>query len=138
MSFLLDTNVISELRKGGRAHTNLTAWYDTVTDDKLFLSVLVIGEIRKGAERVRSRDPARAQSLENWLAALRRRFQERILSIDDRIADEWGRLSGGRTVPVIDGLLAATAKTYGLTLVTRNLADVAALGAMVLDPFAKQ
>ena len=97
MKYLVDTNVISEIRKGNRCNPGVSAWYATVTDGDLFLSVLVLGEIRKGLE--------------------------------------WGCLNAIRPVPVIDGLLAATAKVHGLTLVTRNEADVAGLGAAVLNPF---
>lgn len=135
MNYLIDTNVISEMRKGARANVNVAAWYEAVPEESLYLSVLVLGEIRRGVERKRPRDSAQAAALERWLAAVHRGFGERILPIDRAVADEWGHMSAVRPVSVIDGLLAATAKVHGLTLVTRNVADVAGLGASVFDPF---
>lgn len=135
MTYLLDTNVISEIRKRDRCDGNVAAWWASVSSDDLFLSPLVIGEIRKGVELLRARDPNQADALDRWLAEITAAFAERLVSIDQAIADEWGRMSALRPVPVIDGLLAATAKTNGLTLVTRNEADVAGLGAQVLNPF---
>jgi toxin FitB len=136
VSYLIDTNVISEVRKGARCDTNVAAWYANVSGDQLYLSVLVTGEIRKGAEFARKTDAKRAQVLEAWLAGLRRLFTDRILGVSDDIADEWGRLNAIRPIAVIDGLLAATAKVHRLTFVTRNVSDVAGLGVQVLNPFA--
>jgi hypothetical protein len=136
VNVLIDTNVISEVRKGERCDPNVARWYDSIADDSLYLSVLVLGEVRKGIERARPKEPARARALEKWLAAVRVAFAGRILPVDDAVAGEWGRMSAGRPVPVIDGLLAATAKAHGLTLATRNTADVADLGAKVVNPFA--
>lgn len=135
MSFLIDTNVISELRKGERCDRRVAAWYASIDPGGLYLSVLVTGEIRRGIERARRRDPERAAVFEPWLADLEAAFAHRILAVDRAVADEWGRLSTIRTVPAVDGLLAATAKVHGLTLATRNTADVAGLGASVLNPF---
>ncbi len=97
--------------------------------------MLVTGEIRKGIERVRSRDDRKAAALEGWLLQLERRFGDRILPVDARVADIWGTMSAVRTIPVVDGLLAATARRFDLTLVTRNISDVDGLGASVLNPF---
>lgn len=135
MSFLIDTNIISEIRKGDRCDANVAAWYASIDDADLYLSVLVVGEIRKGVELARPRDPEKAEALEAWLADVDEAFGERILPIDRTIADEWGRMSGQRPIPTIDGLLAATAKSHRMTLVTRNDADVAGLSAKVLNPF---
>ncbi|HSK00140.1 MAG TPA: type II toxin-antitoxin system VapC family toxin [Kofleriaceae bacterium] len=135
MSFLVDTNIISEVRKGPRCDPNVAAWYASVDDSELFLSVLVLGEIRKGIELARPRDPAKARALEAWLAEVEIAFDDRTFSIDRRTCDEWGRMSAQRPIPVIDGLLAATAKVHRITLVTRNEADIAGLGASVLNPF---
>ncbi len=135
MSFLVDTNVISEVRKGSRCDANVAAWFLTVTDAELYLSVLVLGEIRKGIELARRRDPAQAAALDAWVTAVGAAFGDRILSVDRSVADEWGRMHALRPVPVVDGLLAATAKVHGLTLVTRNDRDVTDLGAMTLNPF---
>ena len=135
MKYLVDTNVISEIRKGHRCNPGVSACYAMVTDDDLCLSVLALGEIRKGLDLIRARDPQQAQALETWLDTITEAFGERALPIETTIADEWGRLNAIRPVPVIDGLLAATAKVHGLTLVTRNQDDVAGLGAAVLNPF---
>ena len=135
MRFLVDTNIISELRKKERCEPNVAAWYASVEDDDLYLSALVTGEIRKGVELARRRDPAKADALDAWLAEIEDAFGERILPIDRRVADVWGRMSALRPVAVIDGLLAATAQVHRLTLVTRHDADVAGLGATVLNPF---
>ena len=135
MSYLLDTNIISEIGKGPRCNTRVADWYDSIDGNEIYLSVLVLGEIRKGLERARRRDPSRARALENWLASIDTSFADRILQIDLAIADEWGRMSAKRSVSTIDALLAATAKVNGMTLVTRNTADVADLGAKYLNPF---
>jgi predicted nucleic acid-binding protein len=135
MNYLIDTNIISEVRKGRRCDPNVASWYEIIEDASLYLSVLVIGEIRKGIERVRAKDNAQANAIENWLAAVDKAFGERILPIDRAVANEWGRLNASRPLPVIDGLLAATAKIHHMTLVTRNTADIADLGAHILNPF---
>ncbi len=136
MSFLLDTNVISELRKGARANASVRAWFGSVPDDELYLSVLVIGELRQGVERLRGRDPKTTQRLERWVLALTADFADRILPLDARVADIWGRLNVPDPLPTVDGLLAATALVYDFTLVTRNVRDVKRTGVRCLDPFA--
>lgn len=135
MSYLLDTNVISELRKGERADSNVTAWFARRSDEEIFLSVLTIGEIRRGIESVRRRDPDAAAALDRWLAFLGEAHGERILPLDRAIAEEWGRMNVPDPLPVVDGLLAATARVLGLTFVTRNVADVESTGVELLDPF---
>jgi predicted nucleic acid-binding protein len=134
--FLLDTNVISELRKGPRADSKVTSWFSGLTAEEIFLSVLTIGEIRRGVESVRRRDPDSAASLDRWLGRLSEAYADRILPVDGEIAEEWGRMNVPDPLPVIDGLLAATARVLGMTLVTRNVADVRATGIDLLDPFA--
>jgi predicted nucleic acid-binding protein len=135
MSYLIDTNIISEVRKGARCDAHVSAWYASVADDDLFLSTLVLGEIRKGVELARPRDSGKAVALERWLREVEAAFNGRVLGIDNAVSDQWGRMSVIRPLPVIDGLLAATALTNGLTLVTRNDRDVAGLGATVFNPF---
>lgn len=135
MSFLLDTNVISELRKGDRANPNVLAWFGGLEDEEIYLSVLTIGEIRRGIESVRRRDPDSAVALDSWLARLSEDHRDRILPVDRAISEEWGRLSVPDPLPVIDGLLAATAKVKGLKFATRNVADVESTGIEVVDPF---
>ena len=135
MSYLIDTNIISEVRKGDRCDPHVSAWYASIADEQVFLSTLVLGEIRKGVELVRPRDADKAAALEQWLQQIEAAFDGRVLGIDNAVSDQWGRMSAIRSIPVIDGLLAATAATNGLTLVTRNDRDIAGLGAMVLNPF---
>ncbi len=135
--FLVDTNVISEVRKRERCDGAVAAWWRSVADADLFLSALVLGEIRQGLERLRARDAVRASALERWLADVAAAFAGRVLPIDAAVAEEWGRISARRPTPVVDGLLAATAIVHGLTLVTRNVADVAHAGAKVLDPWER-
>lgn len=135
MSYLIDTNIISEVRKGERCDANVAAWYAAIDDGDLYLSVLVLGEIRRGVERARPADSSRARALDRWLVAVTKAFAGRILAVDQAVADEWGRMSAKRAVPSIDALLAATAKIHGMTLATRNSADVAGLGADIINPF---
>jgi len=136
LNFLIDTNVISEFRKGARCNPHVAGWFAAVNDEQLYLSVLTLGEIRRGAEKLRRRDVSGADALGRWLVDVERAFVGRILPVDSDAAAEWGRMSAFRTVPVVDCLLAATAKANDLTLVTRNVRDVEGLGVLILDPFA--
>jgi predicted nucleic acid-binding protein len=135
LSYLLDTNVLSELRKGERADPSVSPWFAALADEEIYLSVLTIGEIRRSVESVRRRDPDSAAALDSWLARLSEAHRDRILPLDRAIAEEWGRLNVPDPLPVVDGLLAATAKVVGLTLVTRNVTDVAGTGVGLFDPF---
>ena len=135
MSYLLDTNVISELRKGERANPGVTSWFAGVPSDALYLSVLVIGELGKGIARLRRRDPVSAAHLERWQERLVASFTHRILPVSLDVAELWGGLQAGGPLPVIDSLLAATAEHHGLTLVTRNVGDMASTGVALLNPF---
>jgi toxin FitB len=135
VSYLIDTNIISEVRKGARCEPLVSAWYASIADEDIFLSTLVLGEIRKGVELARPQDAGKAAVLERWLREVELAFDGRVLGIDNMVSDQWGRMSAIRSVPVIDGLLAATALTNGLTLVTRNDRDIAGLGVTVLNPF---
>ena len=136
MSYLIDTNIIAEVRKGGRCDPHVARWWAQIADTDLFLSVLVLGEIRKGIELARPRDPAKACALEHWFEAVSRAFARRILPVNPAVADAWGRLNAPHPRPTVDSLLAATAKVYDLTLVTRNLIDVKDAGIKLLNPFA--
>jgi hypothetical protein len=133
--FLLDTNVIAELRKGPRANPNVRAWTEALDPDDIVLSLLTIGEIRRGIESVRRRDLTAARSLERWLHRLLAEHRDRILQVDLAVAEEWGRLNVPNPLPVIDGLLAATAKVHGLVFATRNIKDVVHTGVEVVNPF---
>lgn len=135
MKFLLDTNVIAELRKGARANLHVRSWFETLDPEAIVLSVLTIGEIRRGVENVRQRDTAAAKALERWLRRLVAEHRDRILPVDLSVSQEWGRLNVPDPLPVTDALLAATAKVHGLTLVTRNVRDVARTGVELMNPF---
>jgi hypothetical protein len=134
VTWLVDTNVLSELRKGERADPGVRAWFEQARDEDLFTSVLVLGEIRRGIESIRRRDVSSALAIEQWLARLTSSFADRILPIDARIADRWGALNVPDPVPTVDGLLAATALVHDMVLVTRNVRDVASTGVRLLDP----
>ena len=135
--FLLDTNVTSEVRKGSRCDANVANWYSEVDESRLFISSLSIGEIRRGIELVARRgDLPQANALEIWFQTVMRQFSNRILNVDTAVAETWGAMSATRPIPVIDGLLAATAMKHDLTLVTRNVADVEGLGVQIFNPFA--
>jgi predicted nucleic acid-binding protein len=135
--FLLDTNVILELVRR-KPDPRVTAWVESADENLIYLSVLTLGEIRKGVASLK--DAARRVDLEAWLDGdLVVRFEGRILPVDRAIANRWGRITaqvGPRVaLPVIDGLLAATAIHHNLTLVTRNTKDVAATGVPVFNPW---
>jgi hypothetical protein len=135
LKFLLDTNVISEIRKRDRVHPNVADWVARTPVKDIGTSVVVLAEIRRGIELRRRHDAEQAASLDRWFAQMRTRLGDRVLPIDEPTAEAWARLSVPDPLPIIDGLLAATAKVHGLTLVTRNTADVMRTGATVLDPF---
>lgn len=135
MSFLLDTNVLSEARRAA-GDPQVRAWIASTPETDLHVSVLVLGEIRRGAERLRRRDPAQAAVLDAWLGMLRQTYTDRLLPVTAEIADTWGRLNVPDPLPAIDGLLAATALVHGLTLVTRNTSDVARTGVRLFNPFS--
>ena len=137
MSFLIDTNIISELGKGSRCDPRVAGWLAEVDEGDIWLSALVLGELRKGVDMARRKDPRKADALEFSLDEVASGFvgQSRVLPVDQSVALEWGRMAAIRNLSVIDALLAATAKAYGLTLVTRNEKDVAGLGVEVLNPF---
>jgi toxin FitB len=134
MTYLLDTNVLSELRKR-EPDLCVLAWYESVTSTELFLSVLTIGEIRLGIERLRRKDEPQAELLERWLHGLHAAYRDHLIDVDADVAQEWGRLNVPNQLPVVDGLLAASAKVHGCTLVSRNVTDLARSGVSVLNPF---
>jgi len=133
--FLLETNVVSELRKRDRCAPKVNAWAQSIEQNQNFLSVLVIGELRRGAILKRRTDRTAADLLEQWIARLTHLYSDRILPITLEIAQEWGRLSALRPIPPEDGLLAATANVHRLTFVTRNTGKVEGLGVAILNPW---
>lgn len=137
MSYLVDTNVLSELRRRD-PDANVVRWLEGRPATTLYLSVLTLGELRKGIEPLP--ESARKRRLLDWLEVeLPRFFAGRVLPIDERVADRWGYVvaQAGRPLPAIDSLLAATALTHGLTLVTRNLRDFRYPGLAVVDPWSE-
>ena len=136
MAFLLDTNVVSELRRGEAANAGVLRWFDVQSPRDLFLSVVVVGEIRQGIEQLRVKDRPQAARLERWVTGLVQFYEDRLIYVDGDIAEEWGRLRAAISVPVVDGLIAATARVHDLTLVTRNIRDFSKTRVRVLNPFA--
>jgi toxin FitB len=134
MSFLLDTNVVSEARKQS-PDSKVRVWLASVPEPELYLSVLVVGEIRQGIERLRRRDPVRAAPYETWLSALLHGFSDRLVPVTAEICEEWGRLNVPDPLPVVDGLMAATAKVMDWTFVTRDAGHLAGTGVRLLNPF---
>jgi hypothetical protein len=137
--FLLDTNVISELMKA-RPQRRVASWVEATAEELLHLSVITIGEIRKGIDLLDEAEPRRA-ALQSWLDRdVRLRFAGRLLGFDDAVAERWGQLEALAkrrrvTLPTIDAQLAATALHHGLTFATRNTADVASTGVPVFNPW---
>ena len=135
MKYLLDTNVISEIRKRDRAHPNVVHWVTRTPVENIATSVLVLAEIRHGIELKRRSDPGQARSLDRWFSRVRTGLGARLLPIDEPVAEAWALPGIPNPLPLIDGLLAATAKVHGLTLVTRNVQDTATAGVPLFDPF---
>lgn len=137
MSYLLDTCALSEFTKP-KPSAHVDAWFSGIPEGADFVSVLTLGELEKGIAKLET--TRRRAGLERWFAQLRDRFEGRILVVDEPVALEWGRLCaradiGGRPVPAIDALIAATAIVHGLAVVTRNSSDIARTGAPLIDPW---
>ena len=133
--YLLDTNVVSELRKRDRANDHLRAWFATHHTDEFWLSVLVVGELKRGIELINRRDPAAADALRTWLDHVIDDYSDRILPITMAITTRWAAISVPDPIPVIDGLLASTALEHDLTLVTCNTTDIARTEVTQINPF---
>jgi predicted nucleic acid-binding protein len=134
VSYLLDTNVVSEFRRSA-PNPGASSWFGSVRSSQLFLSVLVVGEIKQGIERLAARDPRQAAAIEDWRQRLVNGYGDRIVPVSLDVAETWGRLNAVAPLPVIDGLLAATALVHDWTLVTRNVSDVERTGVRLLNPF---
>ncbi|CAA7618945.1 Ribonuclease VapC [Magnetospirillum sp. LM-5] len=132
--FLLDTVVLSELRKRDR-NPNVVRWLTGKAADDIFLSAVTIGEIERGIVRQRGKDPAFAEALESWLDRTIQIYGDRILPVDTRIARRWGNLSARIGNDGADLLIAATALEHGLTVVTRNVRHFEPTGVALMDPF---
>ncbi|HWB32168.1 MAG TPA: type II toxin-antitoxin system VapC family toxin [Acidobacteriaceae bacterium] len=133
--YLLDTNVVSELRKA-RPNPAVLALITRMDSSQLYLSVLTLGEIRKGAAVRRQRDPAGADAISLWADGIEYGYGDRILAIDSNVARVWGELCADRSRPAVDTLIAATALVHQLTLVTRNISDIRGIDLPTLNPFS--
>jgi toxin FitB len=134
MTYLIDTNVLSETRKRQPA-AGVVDWIEATPPDRLHVSVLTLGEIEQGIARVRGRgDRRQASALERWLRDVETGFEDRILPVTLPVAAAWGRQQHAQPIPVIDALIAATARVHGMTVVTRNIKDFELTGVQVLDP----
>jgi toxin FitB len=134
VSFLLDTNVISETRRK-RPDSQVMSWLRGVDPANMHVSVLTFGEIAKGISQRARHDAAEAEVLRHWLETTRRLYSDRTVAIDTEISEAWGQLAAKRTFPVIDGLLAATALVRGMTFVTRDTRDIAGTGVRTINPW---
>lgn len=134
VQYLLDTNILLEMRKS-RADQNVTAFVMNTESSALYVSVLTLGELRKGVALKQRTVPAAATTLSAWVDGMEFSFSDRILGIDTATARLWGELSAQRPRSVVDTLLAATAMVHGLTLVTRNTSDVQDIDVKLLNPF---
>lgn len=135
--YLLDTNLVSELRKGERANRGVVEWYRQRDKRELYLSVVTLAELRRGIALLRRRDPQQAAALDRWCETLQREFRRvgHLLTLRPAEAAAWGDLMALRPLPILDAFLAATAQTHQLTLVTRNEDDFAGLPVVLENPF---
>lgn len=135
MSYLVDTNVLSEWRKP-KPNAGVVEWFKATRADELYLSVVTVGEIRRGIAKLQERGEHRkASAIESWLASTKAKFAERLVPITADVAEEWGACWSQPPVPTADGLIAATARVRGWTVVTRNVKDFEPAGVRLLNPF---
>lgn len=135
MNVLVDTNVMSELKRGRNAAPRVAAWFAALPPQNVFTSVIVLGEIRHGIEIVARRDKPQAEALEQWYTLVRERLGNRVLAVDEPVMALWARISVPDMLPAYDGLIAATALAHGLIVATRNTEDFRRAGAQVINPW---
>jgi hypothetical protein len=135
MNVLVDTNVISELKRGPKASPRVAKWFMALSPENVFTSVIVLGEIRRGIELIARRDKPQGEALEQWYALVRQRLGERVLPVDEPIMAIWAQLSVPNMLPAYDGLIAATAIAHGLAIATRNTQDYRGTGVQIIDPW---
>ena len=134
MSYLLDTNVVSETRKR-RASSQVLAFLTSLPSTSMHISVLTLGEMRRGVAMKAETDPILAAEFADWLSDAKRFYDDRILPVTGEVADQWGKMSADRSRPVADTLIAATALVHDLTLVTRNERDFVGLNLRLINPW---
>jgi predicted nucleic acid-binding protein len=135
VTFLADTNVLSELRKRQLRDPNVQAWIESVGWDSLSTSWVVIAEMRRGANLIRRRDTEQGRMIDAWVDYTIEQLGDRIHPIDGPVAEEWARLGIPHPLPTIDGLIAATALVHGLTLATRNIRDFGDVKVQIINPW---
>jgi toxin FitB len=136
VSFLVDTNVVSELKRGRNAAPAVTAWFASVPAEQIFTSVVVLGEVRHGIELLARRDKPQADLLKRWYASMRQQLGTRVLPVDEPVMMVWSRISVPDPLPAYDGLIAATALVHDMTVATRNATDFRRVGARAVDPWS--
>jgi predicted nucleic acid-binding protein len=135
LRYLLDTNALSEPKRK-RPDPRAAAWLRGVDPADLYVSVLSLGEIANGIAKLGKKDAQAAAAFDEWARVIRADFASRILDVDLAVADVWGHISAPRSLQVVDALLAATALVHGMTLVTRNVRDIADTGVSILNPWS--
>jgi predicted nucleic acid-binding protein len=136
VNVLVDTNVVSELKRGRNADPRVLAWFSQLPKERIFTSVIVLGEVRRGIELVARRDKPQSELLERWYSSVREQLANRVLAVDEPVMMVWSRISVPDPLPAYDGLIAATALVHGMTVATRNAGDYRRAGVAVLDPWA--
>jgi toxin FitB len=132
---LVDTNVISELKRRKDPAANVVAWFAAMPGEQIFTSVVVLGEIRRGIELMARRDKPQAASLERWYVSMREKLADRVLDVDEAVMTAWSKISVPNPLPAYDGLIAATALIHGMTIATRNTVDYRRVGISIIDPW---
>ena len=135
MNMLVDTNVISELKRRRNPEAKVVAWFAAVPSEQIYTSVVVLGEIRRGIELIARRDKPQASSLERWYASMREHLAGRVLGVDEAVMTVWSKISVPDPLPAYDGLIAATALVHGMMIATRNTVDFRRVGVSVVDPW---
>jgi toxin FitB len=135
MNILVDTNVISELRRGRNADSGVVRWFATMPPENVFTSVIVLGALRRGIELVSRRDKRQAAALARWYDSVREQLGDRVLMVDEPVMTVWARISTPDVLPAYDGLIAATALHHGLAVATRNTRDYRRSSVQVVNPW---
>lgn len=135
MNVLVDTNVISELRRGRNAASRVITWFAAMPAENVFTSVIVLGEIRRGIELLARRDKPQAEALAQWYGTIRERLGDRVLVVDEPVMTLWAKITVPNILPAYDGLIAATALLHGLIVATRNAQDYRGTGVEVINPW---